>query len=138
MFNPVVKFKVFTIGLTIYPPAFVLLSTVELIYLSVRDMISSSLFLFKLDKLFEIFGVFMSLIPSTELFESKTETYLKEGFDLGKVVLAVTMISITRKVTILDVKVVSSLTMLGFSRVVLALSIGYYLSKIRKPYYAVV
>lgn len=139
MFDLVIKFKSFLISVIIFLLAFVLpLSTIELVYVIVQDIISLPIFLLELDELIEIFGVFMLVIIGIELLESITETYLKEGFDHVKVVLAVTMISITRKIFILDVKEVSSLAMLGIAGIVLALSIGYYLSKIRKQYYAVV
>lgn len=42
------------------------------------------------------------------------------------------MIAIARKVIILDIKEVSSLTMLGIAAIILALSIGYYLSKFKR------
>lgn len=74
----------------------------------------------------------MLVIIGIELFESIIKTYLKEGVDHVKVVLAVAMIAIARKVIILDVKEISSLTMLGIAAIILALSIGYYLSKIKR------
>ncbi len=74
----------------------------------------------------------MLVIIGIELLESITKTYLKEGVDHVKVVLAVAMIAIARKVIILDVKEVSSLTMLGIAAIILALSVGYFMSKIRK------
>ncbi len=133
MFDLVMKFKRVLIGVIIFLLAFVLLlATVELIYVIIKDIISPPVFLLELDELLEIFGVFMLVIIGIELLESITKTYLKEGVDHVKVVLAVAMIAIARKVIILDVKEISSLTMLGIAAIILALSIGYYLSKIRK------
>lgn len=127
------KFKRGLIVVIIFLLAFVLLlATVELIYVIIKDVVSPPVFLLELDELLEIFGVFMLVIIGIELLESITKTYLKEGVDHVKVVLAVAMIAIARKVIILDVKEVSSLTMLGIAAIILALSVGYFMSKIRK------
>lgn len=133
MFDHLMKFKRILISIIIFLLAFVLiLSTVELIYVIIKDVISPPLFLLELDELLEIFGVFMLVIIGIELFESIIKTYLREDVDHVKVVLAVAMIAIARKVIILDIKEVSSLTMLGIAAIILALSIGYYLAKKRK------
>lgn len=133
MFDLIMKFKRGLIVVIIFLLAFVLLlATVELIYVIIKDIVSPPVFLLELDELLEIFGVFMLVIIGIELLESITKTYLKEGVDHVKVVLAVAMIAIARKVIILDVKEVSSLTMLGIAAIILALSVGYFMSKIRK------
>lgn len=133
MFDYLMKFKRFLISIIIFLLAFVLiLATVELIYVIIKDVISPPLFLLELDELLEIFGVFMLVIIGIELFESIIKTYLREDVDHVKVVLAVAMIAIARKVIILDIKEVSSLTMLGIAAIILALSVGYYLAKKRK------
>lgn len=133
MFDFIIKFKRALIVVIIFLLAFVLLlATVELVYVIVKDIMSPPLFLLELDELLEIFGVFMLVIIGIELLESITKTYLKEGVDHVKVVLAVAMIAIARKVIILDVKEISSITMLGIAAIILALSIGYYLSKSKR------
>lgn len=133
MFDHLMKFKRILISIVIFLLAFVLiLSVVELIYVIIKDVISPPLFLLELDELLEIFGVFMLVIIGIELFESIIKTYLREDVDHVKVVLAVAMIAIARKVIILDIKEVSSLTMLGIAAIILALSVGYYLAKKRK------
>lgn len=133
MFDHLMKFKRILISIIIFLLAFVLiLATVELIYVIIKDVISPPLFLLELDELLEIFGVFMLVIIGIELFESIIKTYLREDVDHVKVVLAVAMIAIARKVIILDIKEVSSLTMLGIAAIILALSVGYYLAKKRK------
>ncbi|MCX7988218.1 MAG: phosphate-starvation-inducible PsiE family protein [Thermodesulfovibrio sp.] len=133
MFDFIIKFKRALIVVIIFLLAIVLLlATVELVYVIVKDIMSPPLFLLELDELLEIFGVFMLVIIGIELLESITKTYLKEGVDHVKVVLAVAMIAIARKVIILDVKEISSITMLGIAAIILALSIGYYLSKSKR------
>jgi len=130
MFELLIKFKRALIVVIVFLLAFVLLlATVELIYVIIKDVVSPPVFLLELDELLEIFGTFMLVIIGIELLESITKTYLKEGVDHIKVVLAVAMIAIARKVIILDVKEISSLTMLGIAAIILALSVGYYLSR---------
>ncbi len=130
------KFKRLLIVVIIFLLAFVLmLSTVELVYVIIKDIVSPPILLLELDELLEIFGVFMLVIIGIELFESIIKTYLREDVDHVKVVLAVAMIAIARKVIILDIKEVSSLTMLGIAAIILALSIGYYLAKKRASNY---
>ena len=46
-----------------------------------------------------------------------------------EVVFTVAMIAIARKVIILDIKEVPSLTLIGISAIIAALSTGYYLLK---------
>lgn len=133
MFELLMKFKRILIVVIIILLAIVLvLAAIELVYVIIKDITSPPIFLLELDELLEIFGVFMLVIIGIELLESITKTYLKEGVDHVKVVLAVAMIAIARKVIILDIKEVSSLTMLGIAAIILALSIGYYLSKIKR------
>ncbi|MEJ5227688.1 phosphate-starvation-inducible PsiE family protein [Thermodesulfovibrio sp.] len=135
MFDYLMKFKRLLIVVIIFLLAFVLmLSTVELVYVIIKDIVSPPILLLELDELLEIFGVFMLVIIGIELFESIIKTYLREDVDHVKVVLAVAMIAIA-KVIILDIKEVSSLTMLGIAAIILALSIGYYLAKKRASNY---
>ncbi len=128
MFEVIMKVKRTLITILIFLLTFVLLlATAELIYVLIKDVISPPIFLLELDELLEIFGVFMLVIIGIELLESITKTYLKEGVDHVKVVLAVAMIAVARKVIILDIKEVSRFTMLGIAAIIFALSIGYYL-----------
>lgn len=128
MFEVIMKVKRTLITILIFLLTFVLLlATAELIYVLIKDVISPPIFLLELDELLEIFGVFMLVIIGIELLESITKTYLKEGVDHVKVVFAVAMIAVARKVIIQDIKEVSSFTMLGIAAIIFALSIGYYL-----------
>jgi len=55
------------------------------------------------------------------------KTYLVEKVNHVEVVLAVAIIAVARKVIILDVKEVSSLTLIGIGAIIISLLVGYYL-----------
>ena len=126
------KFKKALISVLSIMMAFVLLlATIELGWVIGRDVVTPPVFLLDIEELLEIFGLFMLVIIGIELLETVMKTYLAEGVDHVRVVMAVAMIAIARKVIILDVKEESSLTLLGLGAIILALSVGYYLIKIR-------
>jgi uncharacterized membrane protein (DUF373 family) len=57
------------------------------------------------------------------------KVYLKENVVHVEVVFLVAMIALGRKVVILEIKDVPSLTLVGMAAIILALSLGYYLIK---------
>jgi uncharacterized membrane protein (DUF373 family) len=106
-----------------------LLSTVELAWVIVKDAITPPILLLEIDELLEIFGLFMLVLIGIELLETIAKTYMAESVDHAQIVMAVAIIAIARKVIILDVKDLSGLALLGIAAIILALSIGYYLIK---------
>jgi uncharacterized membrane protein (DUF373 family) len=110
--------------------AFVLLlSTVELAWVIVKDAMTPPILLLEIDELLEIFGLFMLVLIGIELLETIAKTYMAESVDHAQIVMAVAIIAIARKVIILDVKDLSGLALVGIAAIILALSIGYYLIK---------
>jgi uncharacterized membrane protein (DUF373 family) len=110
--------------------AFVLLlSTVELAWVIIKDIITPPILLLEIDELLEIFGLFMLVLIGIELLETIAKTYMAESVDHAQIVMAVAIIAIARKVIILDVKDLSGLALVGIAAIILALSIGYYLIK---------
>lgn len=104
-----------------------LLATVELGWIIVKDIFSPPVFLLEIEELLDIFGLFMLVIIGIELLETIMKTYLKENVNHVEVVFLVAMIAIARKVIILDVKDVSGVTLVGIGAIVITLSAGYYL-----------
>lgn len=127
-FDYLKKFKkIIVTSLTVMIAIVLLLSAVELGWLIVKDVISPPLFLLDINELLDIFGLLMLVIIGIELLETIMKTYLLESVDHVQVVMAVAIIAIARKVIILDIKEVSSLTLVGIGAIITALSIGYYL-----------
>lgn len=106
-----------------------LLSTVELAWVIIKDIITPPVFLLEINELLEIFGLFMLVLIGIELLDTIAKTYMNESADHAQIVMSVAMIAIARKVIILDVKDLSGLALLGIAAIILALSIGYYLIK---------
>jgi len=124
------KIEKFIIRILVVLMTFVLLlSTVELAWIIIKDVITPPVFLLDIDELLEIFGLFMLVLIGIELLETIAKTYMAESVDHAQIVMAVAIIAIARKVIILDVKELSGLALVGIAAIILALSIGYYLIK---------
>jgi uncharacterized membrane protein (DUF373 family) len=106
----------------------VLLATAELFYIIIADIVSPPLVLLDIDQLLEIFGYFLLVLIGIELLET-FKIYLEENVINVQVVLLVAIIAIARKVIILDVKNLPSMTLIGIGVIIVSLSTGYYLVK---------
>ena len=106
----------------------ILLATVELGWLIIKDVITPPIILLEINELLDIFGLFLLVLLGIELI-STLKTYLIENVVHVEVVFAVALIAIGRKVIILDIKEISSLSLLGIAAIIIALSVGYFLVK---------
>jgi uncharacterized membrane protein (DUF373 family) len=106
----------------------VLLATAELFYIIVSDIVAPPLVLLDIEQLLEIFGYFLLVLIGIELLET-FKIYLEENVINVQVVLLVAIIAIARKVIILDVKTLPSMTLIGIGVIIVSLSAGYYLVK---------
>jgi len=116
------------IALTWMMALVVLLATFELVYIIVVDIVTHSPPLLGIGQLLEIFGYFLLVLIGIELLET-FKIYVEENVINVQVVLLVAMIAISRKVIILDVKTLPSLTLIGIGSIIVGLSVGYYLVK---------
>ena len=107
------------------------LSTLDLAWIIIKDIITPPVFLLDIDELLEIFGLVMLVLIGIELMQTMAKTYLSQSVDHAQIVMAVAIIAIARKVIILDVKELSGVALLGIAAIILALSIGYYLIKFK-------
>ena len=105
------------------------LSTLDLAWIIIKDIITPPVFLLDIDELLEIFGLVMLVLIGIELMQTMAKTYLSQSVDHAQIVMAVAIIAIARKVIILDVKELPGLSLLGIAAIILALSIGYFLMK---------
>lgn len=114
----------------------VLLSTIDLAYRLVLDVISPPILLLDVDELLDIFGFFLLILIGVELLET-IRAYLQEHIVHVEVVIEVALIAIARKVIILDLKETTSATLVGIAAIVVALALAYYLEfrrrSTRKP-----
>ncbi len=106
----------------------VFLATAELFYIVGKEIVSPPLILLGIDQLLEIFGYFLLVLIGIELLET-FRIYIAEKVINVQVVLLVAIIAIARKVIILDVTKLPSMTLIGIAAIVVSLSAGYYLVK---------
>ncbi len=109
----------------------VLLATLELGYILVKDVITPPILILEIDELLEIFGMFMLVLIGIELFES-IQIYHEERIIRVEVVVMVAIIAVARKVIILDYKTLTSLTLLEVGIGILSLGLTYMLLKSRR------
>jgi uncharacterized membrane protein (DUF373 family) len=130
MFKILKKYEKFMIQALMIMMAIVLgLATVDLGWLIIKDILESPMFLLSVDQLLDIFGLFMLVVIGIELLETIMKTYITQDQPHYEVVLSVAIIAIARKVIILDLKEVDSLTLIGIASIVIALTGGYFLMK---------
>ena len=133
MIGAINKFeRVIIFSLVIMMCLVLLLATIELGWIIIKDILTPPLFLLEIDELFEIFGLFMLVLIGIELLETIAKTYSSKNVNHTKIVMAVAIIAIARKVIILDVEKYSGLALVGIAAIILALSLGYFLVQ-RKP-----
>lgn len=133
MIRAIYKFKGFIFfSLVIMMSLVVLLATIELGWIIIKDIFTPPIFLLEINELFEIFGLFMLVLIGIELLETIVKNYTNQNANHTKIVLAIAIIAIARKVIILDVDNHSGQALMGIAAIILALSVGYYLIQ-REP-----
>jgi len=104
------------------------LAVAELAWIIIQDLIKPPILLLEINDLLDIFGFFLLILIGVELLET-IKAYLSEHVVHVEIVLEVALVAIARKVIILDVKELSSLTLIGIAAVIIALAVAYYLEK---------
>ena len=130
MFTILKKYEKFMIQALMVMMAIVLgLATLDLGWFIIKDIIKPPFFLLEVNQLLDIFGLFMLVVIGIELLETIMKTYITQGQPHYEVVLSVAIIAISRKVIILDLKEVDSLSLIGIASIIVALTVGYFLMK---------
>lgn len=106
----------------------VLLATLDLVWLIVKDVTSPPVLLLEIDELLELFGFFMLILIGLELMET-IRAYLVEHVVHAEVVVEVAIIAIARKVIILDIKEYASLSLIGIAAIIVALAVAFLIIK---------
>ena len=120
--------KVVLVALVFMMSVVVFLSTLELGWILIRDIVTPPVVLLDIDELLDVFGFFLLVLIGIELLET-IKTYFVEHVIHAEVVIEVAMIAIARKVIILDVKELPSLTLLGIAAIIITLAVAYWLVK---------
>jgi uncharacterized membrane protein (DUF373 family) len=123
------KFERLIIGtLIILMMIVVLLSTIELGWIILQDILNPPYIVLDANELLDIFGFFLLVLIGVELIET-LRAYLTDNVVHAEVVVEVAMIAIARKVIILDIKELSGLTLVGIAAIIAALTGAFYVLK---------
>jgi len=120
--------QVILVALVLMMSVVVFLSTVELGWIILRDIVTPPVVLLDIDELLDVFGFFLLVLIGIELLET-IKTYFVEHVIHAEVVIEVAVIAIARKVIILDVKELPSLTLLGMAAIIITLAVAYWVVK---------
>ena len=106
----------------------VLLATIELAWILVKDVLTPPYFLLEVHELLELFGLFLLVLIGIELLHSVKTYIVRREFHL-ETVLTVAMIAVARKIIVLEPKELQEGTLLGMAALVIALALGYYVMR---------
>ncbi len=106
----------------------VVLATVELGWIIIRDIVTPPVILLEIDELLEIFGFFLLVLIGIELLET-IKAYLLTNVIHVEIVLEVALIAIARKVIILDINKYDSLTLVGIAALIAAVALAFLVIK---------
>ncbi|MBC7086428.1 MAG: phosphate-starvation-inducible PsiE family protein [Methanomethylovorans sp.] len=120
--------KVIIFALAAMMSIVVLITTVELGLVLVKDLIAPPTSLLTINEVLDLFGLFLLVLIGIELLHT-IKTYALEHIVHAEVVLTVALIAIGRKVIILDIKEISGFVLIGIGFIIIALCIGYYYFK---------
>ncbi|ROQ93616.1 phosphate-starvation-inducible PsiE family protein [Desulfosoma caldarium] len=109
------------------------LCTIDLGWTILKDISKPPYFILDIEELLELFGLFMLVIIGIELLETIMKTYSTPGQQHHEVVLSVAIIAISRKIIILDMKTVDSMSLIGIAAITIALTIGYAFVRAKRP-----
>lgn len=102
----------------------VALSTVEVGWILVRDILSPPSLLLEVNELLEIFGFFLLVLIGLELLDT-IKIYFEKGAIELKVIFTVALIAIGRKIIIFDPKDYDGLQLIGIATIIVALVVGF-------------
>ena len=123
------KFEhIIVLSLIIMMVIVVVLATIELGWIIIRDIITPPIILLEIDELLEIFGFFLLVLIGIELLET-IKAYLLTNVIHVEIVLEVALIAIARKVIILDINKYESLTLVGIAALIAAVALAYLVIK---------
>jgi uncharacterized membrane protein (DUF373 family) len=127
------KFENYILNILIIMIALVILvSTVELGWIIVKDLMKPPKFLLSISDLKEIFGFFLLVLIGIELLET-IKAYLVEHVVQVIIILEVALIALARKVIILDFEKYDGITTVGIAVLVIAIASAFYVVKQRIP-----
>ncbi len=129
MFRYLEKFEeTISRALLLMMAAVVLLTTIELGWILVKDVLTPPVLLLEIDEILELFGLFLLVLIGIELMHS-VKIFIKRREIHLEAMLVVALVAVAPKVIVLEPKELAPEAVLGLAAMALALTIGYYLVK---------
>jgi uncharacterized membrane protein (DUF373 family) len=122
--------RIVTAALLVMLALVIVLALIDLGWLLVQDILKPPLFILEVADLLEIFGFFLLVLIGLELLETIKHYYLDGWIEL-KVIFAVALIALGRKIIVLEPSNYSGLTLIGIGVIILALVAGYFVVSIK-------
>ena len=104
----------------------VLLTTIDLGWMIIKDIAAPPVFLIEVSQLLNLFAAFLLVLIGVELLDT-VKVYLTEKTIHLELILAVGLVAMSRKVIILDPKTLDGLSLIGIAAVIAALGGVYFL-----------
>lgn len=120
--------KVIVMSLIVMMVIVILMSTIELGWIIIRDLYDPPLLLLDINELLGIFGFFLLILIGIELLES-IKLYMQDHVVHVEIVLEIALIAVARKVIVLDAEKYSYLSLLGIAALILSLAVAFYAVK---------
>ena len=122
LFRAIKRFeRIIVVSLVVMMMLVVALSTVDLGWLILKDIITPPVVLLEVDELLEIFSFFLLILIGVELLET-IKAYLRDNVLHVEIVLEVALIAIARKIIVLDLGKYDGLNVLALAAIILALA----------------
>jgi uncharacterized membrane protein (DUF373 family) len=120
--------RIIVVGLITMMVIVVVLATIELGWIIIKDIFTPPIILLEINELLEIFGFFLLVLIGIELLET-IKAYLVTKVVHVEIVLEVALIAIARKVIILDIDKYPSLTLVGIAALISAVALAFLVIK---------
>jgi uncharacterized membrane protein (DUF373 family) len=120
--------RVVVVSLVVMMMSVIALSTLELGWIIVKDVITPPVLLLEVDELLEIFGFFLLILIGVELLET-IKAYLRHNVVHVEIVLEVALIAIARKVIVLDLEKYEGISVLAVAALIAALAAAFFVER---------
>jgi uncharacterized membrane protein (DUF373 family) len=120
--------RVIVVSLVFMMMVVVALSTVELGWMILKDIITPPILLLDLSELLDLFGFFLLILVGVELLDT-IKAYVRDGVLHTEVVLEVALIAVARKVIVLDLSKHDGFSVLALAALILALAVAFFLQR---------
>ena len=120
--------KIITFALILLLVVVLLAAVADLAWTLIQDLLSPPVLLLGVDELLNIFGWFLLVLVGIELLDT-IKAYLVEHVVHEEVIVTAAMVAVLRKVIILDIKKLDSLTLIGLAVIIAAVTAAYWIVK---------